>query len=49
MMATALLHAVGLGTGFLIGVSSKTLGDNVYRVAGGFASVAGVALLYAAL
>lgn len=49
MMATALLHAVGLGTGFLIGVSSKTLGDNVYRVAGGLASVAGVALLYAAL
>src|SRR5215471_11598759 len=47
MMATALLHAVGLGTGFLIGVSSKTLGDNVYRVAGGLASVAGVALLYA--
>jgi hypothetical protein len=29
----------------LIGMSSKTLGQNVYRVAGGLASVAGVALL----
>jgi urease accessory protein len=45
MMATALLHAVGIGIGVLIGISSKTLGNNVYRVAGGLASVAGVALL----
>jgi len=45
MMATALLHAVGIGIGFLIGMSSKTLGNNVYRVVGGLASVSGVALL----
>jgi urease accessory protein len=46
MLATALLHALGIGIGFLIGLSSKTLGQNVYRVAGGLASVAGVALLF---
>jgi urease accessory protein len=45
MMATALLHAIGIGIGFVIGMTSKTLGDNVYRVAGGLASVAGVAFL----
>ena len=45
MLATAILHVVGIGNGFLIGMSSKALGGNVYRVAGGLASVAGVALL----
>jgi urease accessory protein len=45
VLATAVLHAVGIGIGFLVGMSSKTFGDNVYRVAGGLASVAGVALL----
>ena len=45
MMATAVLHAVGIGMGFLIGMSSKTFGNNVYRIAGGLASIAGVALL----
>jgi urease accessory protein len=45
MVATALLHAIGIGIGFVIGMTSKTLGDNVYRVAGGLASVAGVAFL----
>jgi urease accessory protein len=45
MMATALLHAIGIGIGFVIGMTSKTLGDNVYRVAGGLASIAGVAFL----
>jgi urease accessory protein len=45
MMATALLHAIGIGIGFAIGMTSKTLGDNVYRVAGGLASVAGVPFL----
>jgi urease accessory protein len=45
MLATAALHAVGIGTGFLVGMSSKTLGENVYRTAGGLASVAGIALL----
>ena len=45
MMATSVLHAIGIGIGFAIGMSSKALGDNVYRVAGGAASVAGVGLL----
>jgi hydrogenase/urease accessory protein HupE len=45
MMATALLHAVGIGIGFLIGI----LGNNVYRVVGGLASVAGAALMFASL
>jgi urease accessory protein len=44
--ATAILHAVGIGIGFLIGMSTKTFGNRVYRVAGGLASVAGVALLF---
>lgn len=44
MLATAILHAIGIGIGFLIGMSSKTLGDTVYRVAGGLAAFAGVAL-----
>jgi urease accessory protein len=38
MLATAVLHAVGIGIGLLIGMSSKTFGSNVYRVAGGLAS-----------
>jgi urease accessory protein len=46
MFATAILHAVGIGIGFLIGMSTKTFGNKVYRVAGGLASVAGVALLF---
>jgi urease accessory protein len=45
MLATAALHAVGIFIGFLIGVSGRTFGNNVYRLAGGLASVAGVALL----
>src|SRR5262245_46732566 len=45
ILATAVLHAVGIGIGFLIGMSSKPFGNNVYRVAGGLASMAGVALL----
>lgn len=45
MLGTALLHAVGIGIGFLIGMTTKWLGDNVYRVAGGLASVAGVGIL----
>jgi urease accessory protein len=45
MLATALLHATGIGIGVLVGMSSKTLGDSMYRVAGGLASLAGVALL----
>ncbi len=45
MLATALLHTIGIGIGFLIGLSSKTSGDIVYRASGGLASVAGGALL----
>jgi urease accessory protein len=45
MLATVMLHAVGIGMGFLIGMSSKTFGNNVYRFAGSLASIAGVALL----
>jgi urease accessory protein len=46
MLATALLHACGIGVGVLIGMSSKSLGDNVYRFVGGLASVAGIAFLF---
>jgi urease accessory protein len=49
MLATAILHAVGIGIGFLIGMTSKTLGNNVYRVAGGLASLAGIAILVGAI
>ncbi|ODR99393.1 urease accessory protein [Methyloceanibacter methanicus] len=45
IMATALLHAIGIGIGMLIGMMSQTFGKTVYRVAGGVASVAGLALL----
>jgi len=45
MLATALLHAVGVGMGMLVGLMSRTFGNTVYRVAGGLASVAGLALL----
>jgi urease accessory protein len=49
MLAAALLHAVGIGIGFLIGMTSKSLGNNVYRVAGGLASLAGIAILVGAI
>jgi len=45
MLATALLHAVGVGMGMLVGLMSRTFGNTVYRVAGGLASVVGLALL----
>ncbi len=43
MLATAALHAIGIG--FLIGMSSTALGNTVYRLAGGLASIAGLGLL----
>jgi urease accessory protein len=49
MLATAILHAIGIGIGLLIGMTSKTLGNNVYRVAGGLASLAGIAILVGAI
>jgi hypothetical protein len=39
------LHAVGICIGFVIGMTTKSLGNNVYRVAGGLASVTGVTIL----
>jgi urease accessory protein len=45
MLATTVLHAVGIGIGFVIGMTTKSLGNNVYRVAGGLASVTGVTIL----
>ena len=49
MLATALLHLAGIGVGFLIGMTARWLGDNVYRTAGGLASLAGIAILVGAL
>jgi urease accessory protein len=45
MLATALLHAVGIFIGFIIGMTKNCLSNNVYRVAGGLASIAGVGIL----
>lgn len=45
MIATALLHAVGIALGFFIGRAAQSHGRNIYRVAGGLSAVAGVALL----
>lgn len=45
MIATALLHLAGIGAGFLIGRSGEHYGSLVVRVAGGFATVAGLGLL----
>jgi len=45
MLATALLHAVGIGIGTLVGLMSQTFGKTVYRVAGSAACLAGLALL----
>jgi urease accessory protein len=49
MLATALLHAAGVGIGMLIGMTTRWLGDDVYRAAGGLASLAGIAILVGAL
>lgn len=45
MFATALLHAVGLGVGFLIARFGERRGVFVMRTTGGLAAVAGVGLL----
>lgn len=45
MLATTLLHLLGIGAGYLVGTTTPTYGKSVYRVAGGLASVVGVALL----
>jgi urease accessory protein len=49
MLATAVLHAVGIGIGFLVGMTAKIHHKAIYRAVGGLASIAGVALLVAYL
>jgi urease accessory protein len=45
MIATALLHLAGISAGFLIGKARERYGSLVVRLAGGFATLAGVGLL----
>jgi urease accessory protein len=45
MIATALLHLAGITAGFLIGRVGEHYGSVLVRMAGGFASVAGLGLL----
>ena len=45
MAATALLHAAGIGLGYMIGLARQSFGNSIYRLAGGVASVAGLGLL----
>jgi urease accessory protein len=45
MIATALLHVVGIGAGFLIAKIGERQGSFVVRTAGGLAAVAGVGIL----
>jgi urease accessory protein len=45
MIATALLHLTGIGAGCLIGGGCDRYGSFVMRIAGGFATVAGLGLL----
>ena len=45
MIATAALHALGIVVGFLTGRLSTRYGTAIYRLAGGTASVAGLAIL----
>ena len=49
MIATALLHLCGISAGFLMGKAGEHYGSAVVRLAGGLATVAGVALLVGAL
>jgi urease accessory protein len=49
MIATALLHLSGISAGFLMGKAGEHYGSAVVRLAGGLATVAGVALLVGAL
>src|SRR6516162_925284 len=49
LIATALLHLAGITAGFLIGRAGERYGSLVMRVAGGFATVAGLGLLIGVL
>lgn len=45
IIATAILHSVGIGIGFLIGKIGEQYGSGVVRASGGVAAVAGVGIL----
>lgn len=45
ILATALLHAAGIGVGFAIGRFGERFGPTVVRAAGAFSALAGVGLL----
>jgi urease accessory protein len=49
MLATALLHAGGIALGILIGRVGERLGGYTFRVGGALVTLAGVALLAAAV
>jgi urease accessory protein len=45
MLATALLHGLGIGFGLLIGRASAVSGERLVRAGGGAAALAGLAIL----
>ena len=45
MAATGLLHAIGVGLGYTVGMVSQIYANSIYRLAGGGASVVGLGLL----
>ena len=45
VLATALLHVVGIGVGVLVGTLGDSYGKSFYRVAGGAAAAVGLVLL----
>jgi urease accessory protein len=45
MLATTLLHLGGIGLGFVIGRAGESRGRLAYRIAGGLATLAGIAIL----
>jgi len=45
MAATTLLHVIGIGLGYTVGLAGQTYGKTIYRLAGDVASVAGLGLL----
>lgn len=49
MLATALLHAAGIGLGHAVGRVGESYGKSVYRVAGAVVAIAGVGLLTGAV
>ncbi len=45
ILATALLHVIGIGVGVLVGTLGDSYGKSLYRVAGGTAAAVGLVLL----